>query len=1077
MQITIGSTTISDYQKGGATATLHILSDQDFLTSDGVNVARNYARTQTYYRSVSCTVSGTTVTIPAYVLDSTTDSNVPNGTYTALLYDSNGKRDRAFYSGYKIPTAFGSSASWIQISAYNSSPSSPFQFSFPTVERVQDLIDEAIALNPGGTTVETIVSNVTEMDAAITVANANPSNSYNWILDSSVTVSTAKIVPSNVYVKSLNGSQFIKALSGTIAFAGIGIPDAESQISIFSGFAVGDITWTGSVWPSRFSTELWATGNDYLLPRIQMATAAMAGNEATIVCYPRQITGGSSSSDSAEINSYHHLYFTDGDYPNSWDATLTAAIPILLNSHTSVRSSPGARINESSVVHAYNMAIISAKMMTVSGADGTCTNIYVEDNYFVGNEAQGGSGGPSTVHLGNVINGGINRNTFYRTNGYNVFGGYGTAGNCAENVTFYDNRFIGCGTQVCAIINAKNFRIARNHFDQRGSNAQTAYTPLDVEPNTDDEKVENGIIEDNVIDCRDYGNTIATAIQVLGIGNGSGKNITIRNNTIYSTDIITTETTQPLSIPIVMSGIEEGYVYGNTIRGAAQATIYATNSRHLHIHDNEAITQFSSDTTPKDIHIQGCADSRIYNNHLRTATGWTVSASQDTGIYENEWYVPITASGSTLTFVGGYWINYFRDFYKGLKAVINNIEYTFGTYTNNTTIATTASVGTVATKTFVPSDVNTTTNVINKTAHGFVTGSFVMATTTGTLPAPMPTADTFYGQVFLYIIRIDNDNFKLALTLADALASTAIDLTTQGTGTHTLTNIMVTKFSNNKYSNNEAAMGIRLDPSGTSEILSTYDDYLITSVADTNYTATSASGVINYTSLTAARTVSLPDATTCKGKEIIIKDSAGAAATYNVTLDGNGSQTIDGSATYAINSNYGSVRIKSNGAGWIKLLSTTSPLDVDVYKSNTLPIAQGFSGGGVIVYGGVGTNFIDLRTTTLRFGDAAGSVYGLQVAGATGDMALNRTITAGGTTGAQTINKPAGSVNFAAGAGVAGLVVTNNLVTTSSIILCQVMTNDTTLKTALAVAGAGSFTIFGNANATAETKVAWWVTN
>ena len=92
-----------------------------------------------------------------------------------------------------------------------------------------------------------------------------------------------------------------------------------------------------------------------------------------------------------------------------------------------------------------------------------------------------------------------------------------------------------------------------------------------------------------------------------------------------------------------------------------------------------------------------------------------------------------------------------------------------------------------------------------------------------------------------------------------------------------------------------------------------------------------------------------------------------------------------------------------------------------------------------------------------------------------GDMILDKTITAGGTTGAQTINKTCGSVNFAAAA--TSLVVTNSRVTTSSVIVATVATNDSTMKTVTAVAGSGSFTLYANAAATAETRVNWIVIN
>lgn len=102
------------------------------------------------------------------------------------------------------------------------------------------------------------------------------------------------------------------------------------------------------------------------------------------------------------------------------------------------------------------------------------------------------------------------------------------------------------------------------------------------------------------------------------------------------------------------------------------------------------------------------------------------------------------------------------------------------------------------------------------------------------------------------------------------------------------------------------------------------------------------------------------------------------------------------------------------------------------------------------------------------------AITGGTLAGITA-VSLDKTITGGGTTGAQTIDKPSGSVNFAAAA--TSLVVTNSLVATSSVILATVATNDTTMTSVQAVAGAGSFTLYANAAATAETRVNFLVTN
>jgi hypothetical protein len=88
---------------------------------------------------------------------------------------------------------------------------------------------------------------------------------------------------------------------------------------------------------------------------------------------------------------------------------------------------------------------------------------------------------------------------------------------------------------------------------------------------------------------------------------------------------------------------------------------------------------------------------------------------------------------------------------------------------------------------------------------------------------------------------------------------------------------------------------------------------------------------------------------------------------------------------------------------------------------------------------------------------------------------VDSTYTASGTTGAQTINKQVFSVNFAASATT--LVVTNSLVAATSGILCTVNTNDTTMKTVLAVPASGSLTITSNAAATAETRVTCMISN
>lgn len=91
-------------------------------------------------------------------------------------------------------------------------------------------------------------------------------------------------------------------------------------------------------------------------------------------------------------------------------------------------------------------------------------------------------------------------------------------------------------------------------------------------------------------------------------------------------------------------------------------------------------------------------------------------------------------------------------------------------------------------------------------------------------------------------------------------------------------------------------------------------------VSDTNYTAVAGDYMIAYTSLTAARTVTLPTASTSNTNQTyIIKDQTGNAATNNIVIQGTGGQTIDGAASRTINTAWGSVQVYNNGSAWFTM--------------------------------------------------------------------------------------------------------------------------------------------------------------
>lgn len=89
-------------------------------------------------------------------------------------------------------------------------------------------------------------------------------------------------------------------------------------------------------------------------------------------------------------------------------------------------------------------------------------------------------------------------------------------------------------------------------------------------------------------------------------------------------------------------------------------------------------------------------------------------------------------------------------------------------------------VSTLANKTFASTDVNTGTEQITVTGHGYATGEAFTLTTSGALPTPLALATNYFA------IVIDANTIKVATSLVNALAGTAINLTVAGSGTNTI---------------------------------------------------------------------------------------------------------------------------------------------------------------------------------------------------------------------------------------------------------------------------------------------------
>lgn len=87
----------------------------------------------------------------------------------------------------------------------------------------------------------------------------------------------------------------------------------------------------------------------------------------------------------------------------------------------------------------------------------------------------------------------------------------------------------------------------------------------------------------------------------------------------------------------------------------------------------------------------------------------------------------------------------------------------------------------------------------NKTAHGFITGLKVQATTAGTLAVPLALLTDYY------VIKVSADYFALATTYANAVAGTRIAITNVGVTSTTLTPVALAGASVEFFKSNDGS--------------------------------------------------------------------------------------------------------------------------------------------------------------------------------------------------------------------------------------------------------------------------------
>lgn len=642
------------------------------------------------------------------------------------------------------------------------------------------------------------------------------------LIKSNTTVSGIVTIPSTIILQFENGALAVKGVFGGIEFEGFGLADPMSVIPCFSGFSAGNIVWTGTVFPSEISTELWNTSNDSLSDRVSRADAAMDGNPCKIVCFPRTIT------TNAIITEYHHLHFAPGEYENTLATYGGTNYPaFFLKDHTRV-SGDNATIYGSPT--ADNNYVFYAYHLRYGGGDtgGINSDIVIEDLRFKGNASGSApSGVTSTIALGNCQTGRLSNLIFDGMQSYNILvGGDSTLGNFANDVLIDGIICTDYVTQLIAVVNGKNINITNSIIDV------TDYTPavngavVDLECNATTDVLQGINISNlQITGTNNDIDSFFTGIAVNSAG-GLASAITVRDCTILGRPVSTNTSYEGrLVIGIFVFGVSELIIENNYIRGAFQAGISTQSCRYVRIANNDLL-QIRGGNGALD--LESTANSDIALNRLNTSyTPFT----QDVNIAESESEYLVTTTGSTVTKTTVDGSPRFFNFTTGLTLTINASNYVIDSVVDLTQVVTlTSAVGTLTVKTAASAtDINTGTNTITLGAHNFVNGC-QLRYTKGTVKIGGLTDDTTY-----FVVGRTGTTIQLALTLGGAV----ISLVSTGTGTQTFTPVARSLFSSNTYADNKADGGIALESAGSSLILSDYrrkigDSLAVSIVANQN---------------------------------------------------------------------------------------------------------------------------------------------------------------------------------------------------------------------------------------------------
>jgi len=238
--VTVQTFNLPDWHWGGSTAKLRLYANTNWTDSGGTpHIGGTIGSPVGFYQEVSLTISGTTVTVPQFITQSTLDSlDFPTVRITGVLFDDQGARRETLFDNWFINTSTPTTWAGLRILNLGRGLVNPPDTYLTTIQ-TQALIDLAIGgFIPGGGA----VNRVTKFVTSTTLGNSsitddgvsvllNPSSTMLLFAGSTASFPALKRSGTTLQVRLADDSAFAPLQASTLTLDGTLTLAATSLLS------------------------------------------------------------------------------------------------------------------------------------------------------------------------------------------------------------------------------------------------------------------------------------------------------------------------------------------------------------------------------------------------------------------------------------------------------------------------------------------------------------------------------------------------------------------------------------------------------------------------------------------------------------------------------------------------------------------------------------------------------------------------------------------------------------------------------------------------------------------------------